>query len=289
MMRHYHQHKKQIKLTNDEGPSYKMESLPPNMIAISNEVFVHVRYCLGHVRVQICRYSTDSEGYLHPTRDNISLSPLGWTVFLEKIFLIEKKHILLNVEPDMYIRHERSNGRSSYILQHMFFVNFVRLCEEEFGRLKEIIQDINIIFLEIFLKQKLLDFYMTKSDKRLVDYLESQVFFPEEAPDFTRIRQLILQESQVSTPAIDNLELKNMFQTQLKNVFMEKIHEHSTGPLCFNELIFSMDLVKIATDFQQNSLSKIDWFYFYESMNFCELLIDLREDLINLCNINKYL
>lgn len=277
MMNNYQNHEKNIKFSIDEGPIYKINSLPSNMFPLSDDLLVQITSYLKHIRVQICRYFVDDEGFLHSTHDRISLSPFGWTAVYKKLATFKKKDVILNIEPEVYIRYERSNNRGTYIFQHNFYANFIRLREAEFQKLKELTNIINLNFLQILIQDRLLYFNMSNADMHHINNLKSVVFSPDDVPDFTQINQLILHESQISTPAIDYPELKTMFRTHFKTAFMEKMHEQSNGPLCFNDLLFSMDIVNLAYEFQINSISGVDWFKFYESFNFCELFIELQD------------
>lgn len=282
MMKHFREHKENIQLTIADGPIYKIESLPPNMISISNEIFVHITYYLGHVRVQIRRYTTiDLEGYLYPTHDSVALSPLTWIAFLKKIDKFKNKHHMLCIEPDLCIRYERSNGRSNYVFQHQFYTTSIRLNPDELLNLKDLLPTINMKFFEILFKQKLLYFYLSKTNKQIVDYLDSQVFSPEEAPDFTGIKELILYEYQFDDQTVDYTELQLLFQKHFKNALVEKMYEQSDNQMCFSDVLYRMDIVKIAFNFQLNSLSGVDWFKFYETMNFYEHLTLLQEEYEN--------
>jgi hypothetical protein len=278
MMKHYREHEKNIKLTIDEGPVYKSISLPSNMFALSDDLVLQIRYYLGHVRVQICRYFIDDDGFLHSTHDRISLNPYGWTALYKKLATFKKKDVILNLEPDVYIRYERSNNRGSYIFHHNYYANFVRLRESEFQNLKKLTNTINLQFLQILIQQKLLYFNMSNADLHHINNLKSVVFSPVPVPDFTQINELILHESRIHNPTMDYAEEQILFQSHFKSALIKKIHEQANGLLCFNDLLLSMDIVKIAFDFQLNSLSDVDWFKFYEKFNFCELLIELQEE-----------
>lgn len=279
MLNHYRDHEKNIAFSIDEGPIYKLSSLPPNVFQLSEDLFVQIRYNVGHVRVQIGRYFADDEGYLHSTLDHISLNPYGWTAVYKKLASFKKKDVTLNIEPDVHIRYdERSNNRGSYIFQHNYYVNFVRLREAEFKKLKRLTNAINLQFLQILIQQRLLYFNMTNADMHHIENLKSIMFSPEEAQDFTSINELILHESRRDNPTVDYPEVQLLFQSHFKTAFMEKMHEQANRLLCFNDLLFSMDILKIAYEFQINSTSRVDWFNFYESINFCELFKELQEE-----------
>lgn len=278
MLNHFRVHEKNIKFTIDEGPIYKIDSLPNNLFALSDDLLVHIRYYLGHIRVQICRYFVDDEGFLHSTHDRILLSSFGWTALYKKVASFKKKDVILNIEPDIFIKYEKSNNRGSYIFQHSYYANFVRLREDEFIKLKDLASTINLQFLQILIQQKLIYFNMTKYDIYHIHNLKSSVFFPEEPPDFTHINELIQHESQEYISTIDYPELQHLFRTHFKSAIIEKMHEQFDRNLCFNEFLHSINIVILAFDFQVNSISGVDWFNFYEKFNFCELLIEFQEE-----------
>ena len=156
---------KKVKIDDSGKLLFCLESLPPNMFHLGKDNFASIAFFLGHTRVHIRKFITDSEGFLHPSRQGVSLSPLVWHSFQEKSYNFVDD--ILVSEKDLYISREKKDGEFIYILQRMFqrknlsfqFIpDSVILTQREMHRLRDYIPQINLKLQEHLIKDTLAHF-----------------------------------------------------------------------------------------------------------------------------------
>jgi hypothetical protein len=101
---------------------YTMDSLPSTMFHLGEDNFVSIVYFLGQTRIHIRRYVTDEDGFLHPTKDGVSLSTKVWHSFQQKIASFQfADQQLLVIEKDLCVSCEKKDdGESIFVFQRMF-------------------------------------------------------------------------------------------------------------------------------------------------------------------------
>ncbi|GBL90640.1 hypothetical protein AVEN_219310-1 [Araneus ventricosus] len=75
------------KLCSNEGTEQEisLSSLPKNMVHLGDGLFAAVNTFQKETRVHIRVYSTDENGFLHPTKEGVSLKPEVWSSVLSSL------------------------------------------------------------------------------------------------------------------------------------------------------------------------------------------------------------
>ena len=109
---------KRVKVDDDCGETfYTLDSLPSGMFHLSGDKFVSIVFFISHTRVHIRRYSKDGEGFLHPTKDSVSLSPSVWHSFQKKCYNFSGEFL---IDKDLCVSREIREGENLYVFQRLF-------------------------------------------------------------------------------------------------------------------------------------------------------------------------
>lgn len=109
---------KRIKVDDSGETLFTRESLPSNIFHLGGDNYVSIVFFLSHTRVHIRRYSTDEEGFLHPSKNGVSLSPSVWHSFVRKSYNFAEQVII--IDKDLCITREIKDEGNLYIFQRMF-------------------------------------------------------------------------------------------------------------------------------------------------------------------------
>lgn len=73
-----------------------MDSLPSNMFHLDGDNFEPLYFFLSHTRVHIRRFSTDQGGFLHPSKNGVSLSPSAWHLLQRKSYNFNEQFLIID-------------------------------------------------------------------------------------------------------------------------------------------------------------------------------------------------
>lgn len=112
-----------VRINASGDATYTLESLPMDMVHLGGENFVKVSCFLGQTRVHIRRHVCDEDGYYHPTKDGISLSPKVWLSFCTEV-----NHILNHrssdkvfvIDRDLSVSKQMKAGFQLFVFQRLF-------------------------------------------------------------------------------------------------------------------------------------------------------------------------
>ena len=144
---------KRIKVADDSGETfYTLDYLPSSMFHLGGDKFVSIAFFISYTRVHIRRYATDGDGYLHPTKDGVSLSPSVWHTFHQKRYNFPGQFLI--VDKDLCVSREiKAEGENLHAFQRIFqrrnlcfqfFPENVVLTGTQMANLQNIFFNINI-------------------------------------------------------------------------------------------------------------------------------------------------
>lgn len=288
MLKKYQDKSQRIMLTECEGPLFTWESLPPYIIPINSEVFVKMTYYLGEVQVHISTFELITSfkkynGYLSQSyQAGICLTPLTWNSFCKELRTFKKMDPKVIIGSNICFQYESIDGKESYTFKHKNARTYLRLSEEDLSTLRRLSPIISLKLLDIAIKQRVLYFYLTDEEKEFIRAIHKKSINYTDPPDYSTINDLIRHAWEFSEESVDYAELSHAFQLHLKDLISGKLIEKPTS-FCFYELVYSMDYVQIAKDFEKQhskAFDGVDMFRFYESIDFCEFLRLLQDSLM---------
>lgn len=112
-----------VRINSSGNAAYTLDSLPTDMVHLGSENFVLVSGFIGQTRIHVRRHVCDEDGYYHPTKDGISLSPKVWLSFCgevneilncklpEKVFVIDR---------DLCVCKQTKDDVQLFIFQRLF-------------------------------------------------------------------------------------------------------------------------------------------------------------------------
>lgn len=109
---------KRIKVDDAGETFYTRESLPSNMFHLGDDNYVSIVFFLTHTRVHIRRFLTDEEGFIHPSKNGVSLSPSVWHSFQRKSYNFAEQVII--IDKDLCVTREIKDEGNLYLFQRMF-------------------------------------------------------------------------------------------------------------------------------------------------------------------------
>ena len=164
---------KRIKVDDSGQAFYTKDSLPSSMFHLGGDNYVSIVFFMSHTRVHIRKFSTDDEGFLHPTKDGVSLSPSVWLSFQKKCYNFPGQ--ILFVDKDLCVSRETQDEGNFYVFQKLFQrKNFsfqflpenVILSGVHMANLQYLFSDINVKVKECLLQNTLAHFVSYEHSQR---------------------------------------------------------------------------------------------------------------------------
>lgn len=278
---------KKMKFDRHGAPLHKVESLPTNMFHLGGENYVTVDFFLEHTRVHIRRYVTDNDGFLHATKDGVSLHPSVWNSFQKKVdedFDFDEN--ILVVDKDLCVFFEKNNDLECYVFQRMFqrknlkleFLHeSVKLSPNHLSNLVDFLPDINAKVKEILIRKTLSHFVLRESKSQSISAndLDNDNFFNSEMANFTELTDS-LSECLTNAISLKISEFLNCFACEND---LPKSYPHNCALTsreekyinCFDVVFYKLDWRHIAKDFYCKNSNK---FLMGISEFFCCLDVD---------------
>ena len=97
---------RKIKVDDDSGKTfYTTDSLLFKILFLWGGKFLSIAFFLSYTHVHLWRYGTDDEGFLHPTKDGVSLSPSVWHWFQQKCYYLPGHFLIVDKDMCPYVYH----------------------------------------------------------------------------------------------------------------------------------------------------------------------------------------
>lgn len=110
--------------TNSSGDvGFTLNSLPKDMVHLGGENFLYVNCFFGQTRVHIRKHVCDEDGFFHPTKDGVSLSPKVWYSLCAEVYGIlnhKSSDKVFVIERDLCVSKQMKAGFQLFVFQRLF-------------------------------------------------------------------------------------------------------------------------------------------------------------------------